>query len=87
MVTLQAGQVLGKAKNRENWLKRHNKYLKEALQYTEAHAQLIRKLASIRTPNPKLAVSAPNFAATVTSHKLAFITHHRLWQFIHMAFG
>ena len=66
-VTLQVGQVLEKAKNPENWLDRHNKYLKEALQRTEAHAQLIRKLASIRTPNPKVGVLVPNCTATITS--------------------
>ena len=44
--TLQVGQVLEKARNPENWLDRCNKYSKEALQCTKAHAQLIRKLAS-----------------------------------------
>ena len=63
-VTVQIGQVLGKARNPENWLDRPSKYLEDALQCTGAHANLIRKLAAIRTPNPKIGVSVPTSTAT-----------------------
>src|SRR5882757_5466275 len=64
-VTVQVGQVLGKARNLENWLDRSSKYSENALQRVEAHARLIRKLAAIRTLNPKFGVSAPT--STVSS--------------------
>ena len=64
-VTIQIGQVLGKARNPENWLDRPSKYSEDALQRAGAHANLIRKLAAIRTPNPKIGVLVPT--STVTS--------------------
>jgi hypothetical protein len=64
-VTVQVGQVLGKARNPENWLDRPSKYSEDALQHAGAHANLIRKLAAIRTPNPRIGVSVPT--STVTS--------------------
>jgi hypothetical protein len=63
-VTVQIGQVLGKARNPENWLDRSSKYSEDALQCTGAHANLIRKLAAIRTPNPKIGVSVPTSMVT-----------------------
>jgi hypothetical protein len=63
-VTVQVGQVLGKARNPENWLDRPSKYSEDALQRAGAHANLIRKLAAIRTPNPKIGVSVPTSTAT-----------------------
>jgi hypothetical protein len=60
VVTVQVGQVLGKARNLENWLDRPNKYPKEALQCAETHAWLIRRLAETRTPNPKLGFFYPS---------------------------
>ena len=63
-ITVQIGQVLGKAKNPENCLDRPNKYSEDTLQCAEVHAKLIRKLATIRTPNPKFGVSVPTSTAT-----------------------
>jgi hypothetical protein len=63
-VTVQIRQVLGKARNPENWLDRPSKYLEQALQCVETHAKLIRKLATIRTPNPKFGVLVPTSTAT-----------------------
>ena len=37
------------------------------MQRAEAHAQLIRRLASDRTPNPKIGVSIPVSTTTATS--------------------
>jgi hypothetical protein len=65
-VTIQVGQVLGKARNPDNWLDRSNKHSKDALQQAEAHANLIKKLADIRTPNPNSGFSVPS--NTTTSH-------------------
>ena len=63
-VTVQIRQVLGKARNPENWLDRSSKYSEDDLQCAGAHANLIRKLAAIRTPNPKIGVSVPTSTAT-----------------------
>src|ERR1700683_1540369 len=63
-VTVQVGQVLGRARNPDNWLDRCNKYSKDALQHMGTHAQLIRRLAATRTPNPKLGVSVLSNTAT-----------------------
>ena len=58
-IMIQIWQVLEKDRNPKNWLNRPSKYLENALQCAEAHTQLIRKLTSIRTPNPKFGVSVP----------------------------
>src|ERR1700683_2956873 len=63
-VTVQVGQVLGRARNPDNWLDRRSKYSEDALQHMETHAQLIRRLAATRTPNPKLGVSVLSNTAT-----------------------
>ena len=63
-VTVQVGQVLGRARNPDNWLDRRNKYSEDALQHMETHAQLVRRLAATRTPNPKLGVSVVSNTAT-----------------------
>src|ERR1700683_3612448 len=63
-VTVQVGQVLGRARNPDNWLDRHNKYSEDTLQHMETHAQLIRSLAATRTPNPKLGVLVLSNTAT-----------------------
>ena len=63
-VTVQVGQVLGKARNPDNWLDRCNKYSEDVLQCMETHVQLIRRLAATGTPNPKLGVLVPSNTAT-----------------------
>src|SRR6202453_345676 len=63
-VTVQVRQVLGKARNPDNWLDRRNKYSEDALQHMETHAQLIRRLAATGTPNPKLGVLVLSNTAT-----------------------
>jgi hypothetical protein len=63
-VTVQIEQVLGKARNPENWLDRPSKYSEDALQPARAHANLIRKLVAIKTPNPKIGVLVPTSTAT-----------------------
>src|SRR6202453_3236092 len=63
-VTVQVGQVLGKARNPDNWLDRCNKYSEDALQHMETHTQLIRRLTATGTPNPKLGVSVLSNMAT-----------------------
>ena len=66
-IVIQVGQVLGRARNPDNWLDRHDKYSEEALQQAKAHAMLIKRLAIDRTPNPKSGVSTPVTATTATS--------------------
>ena len=67
-ITIQGGQTLGKARNPDNWLDRPSKYSgEESLQQVEVHVQLIRKLASDWTPNPKFGVLVPASATTATS--------------------
>jgi len=66
-IVIQVGQVLGKARNPNNWLDRHERYSEEALQQAKAHAMLIKRLAIDRTPNPKSGVSTPVTTTTATS--------------------
>jgi hypothetical protein len=66
-VTVQVRQVLRMARNPDNWLDRPSRYSEESLQCTTAHAQLIGRLASNRTPNPKIGVSVPVSTTTTTS--------------------
>ena len=63
-VTIQVGQILGKAENPDNWLDRPNKHSKNALRQAKAHTKLIKKLADIRTPNPSPGFSVPTHTAT-----------------------
>ena len=63
-VTIQVGQILGKARNPDNWPDQPNKHSKDALRQAEAHANLIKKLADIRTPNPSPGFSVPTNTAT-----------------------
>ena len=63
-ITIQVGQILRKVRNPDNWLYQPNKHSEEALQHTKADAQLIRKLASIRTPNPNSGFAVPTNTAT-----------------------
>ena len=62
-VTVKIGQVLGKARNPENWLDRPSKYSEDTLQRAGAHANLIRKPDAIITPNLKIGVSVPTSTA------------------------
>jgi hypothetical protein len=66
-ITIQVRQALRKAKNPDNWLDRSSKYSEGSSQCAAAHAQLIRRLASDWTPNPKFGVSVPTSATTATS--------------------
>ena len=63
-VTIQVRQILGQARNPDNWLDRSNKHSEDALRQAEAHVKLIKKLADLRTPNPNSGFSVPTNTAT-----------------------
>ena len=70
-ITIQVGQILGKARNPDNWLDQPNRHSEDALRQAEAHVKLIRKLANIRTPSPSSGFSVPtNTATSQTSEAL-----------------
>ena len=63
-ITIQVRQILGKARNPDNWLDQPNRHSEDALQQAEAHVKLIRNLADIRTPNPSPRFSVPTNTTT-----------------------
>ena len=63
-ITVQVRQILGRARNPDNWLDQLNRHSEDALRQAEAHAKLIRKLANIRTPNPSLGFLVPTNTTT-----------------------
>jgi hypothetical protein len=70
-VTIQVRQILGRARNPDNWLDQPNRHSEDALRQAEAHVKLIRKLANIRTPSPSSGFSVPtNTATSQTSEAL-----------------
>jgi hypothetical protein len=66
-ITIQVVQALEKVRNLDNWSDRPSKYSERSLQYAEAHTQLIRRLASDQTPNPKIGVSVPVTVSATTA--------------------